>query len=97
MLGVQTAEPELVLVLRTGDAGLIPLAKSMLEAEGIEHLVRGEDLQDPFDGARVGGYNSFKGPAEFWVRDDDAERARTLLDGLGALQPEPAPDPNDDA
>jgi hypothetical protein len=95
-LGAGAPDPALVVVLRTGDPGLIPLAKSMLEGEGIEHFVRGEDLQDPFDGARVGGYSYLHGPAEFLVREDDAERARTLLDGLSALPPEPATDPNDD-
>jgi Putative prokaryotic signal transducing protein len=86
LLGPRNQEPDLELVLRTEDPGLIPLAKSMLDAEGIEHLVRGADLQDPFDGGRV-GYGH--GPVEFWVREDDSKRARTLLDGIGALPGEP--------
>jgi hypothetical protein len=78
-----TPDAELARVLVTGDAGLIPLAKSLLEGEGIEYLVRGEGLQDLFGWGRVGsGYNYIVGPAEFWVRADDAERARTLLEGL---------------
>jgi len=72
-----TPEPSLVSVLRTEDPGLVPLAKSMLDEEGIEHLVRGEGLQDPFDGLG-------KGPVEFLVHEEDAERARILLDELGA-------------
>jgi hypothetical protein len=36
-------------------------------------------------------------PAEFWVHTEDAERARTLLDGLDAPAPKLAADPNDDA
>ena len=96
-LGLQTPEPALVPVLRTGDAGLIPLAKSLLEGEGIEYLVRGENVQDLFGVGRVGGYNYVTGPAEFWVHTQDVERARTLLDGLGGLPPEPGADPNDDA
>jgi hypothetical protein len=82
-LGTGTPEPEptLVSVLRTEDPGLVPLAKSMLDQEGIEHLVRGEDLQDPF-GACLGGGGYGRGPVEFWVREEDAERASTLLDGL---------------
>ena len=96
-LGAQTPEAALVPVLRTGDAGLIPLAKSLLEGEGIEYLVRGENLQDLFGAGRLGGYNYVTGPAEFWVHTHDAERARTLLGGLDALPPEPAADPSDDA
>ena len=83
-------------VFRTADAGLIPLAKSLLEGEGIDYLLCGENIQDLFGAGRLGGYNYVTGPAEFCVRTHDAERARTLLDGLSALPPEPAVDPNDD-
>ena len=91
----QTPEVELVSVLRTGDAGLIPLAKSLLEGEEIEYLVRGENLQDLFGAGRLGGYNYLTGPVEFCVHINDAERARTLLDGLGPVASEPAADPSD--
>ena len=93
MLGAHTPEPVLVSVLRTEDAGLVPLAKSMLDTQGIEHLVRGAGL-DPFFGGRVGGVGYGGGPIEFWVREEDAERARILLDGLSAppAQPEAHPD-----
>ena len=80
-LVARTTEPALVSVLRTEDPGLVPLAKSMLDQEGIEHLVRGEDLQDPF-GARLGKGGYARDLVEFWVREEDAERARTLFDGL---------------
>ena len=96
-LGGQAPEAALVPILRTGDAGLIPLAKSLLEGEGIDYLVNGENVQDLFGAGRLGGYNYVTGPAEFWVHTHDAERARTLLDGLSALPPDPAADPNDDA
>jgi Putative prokaryotic signal transducing protein len=80
-----TPDVALARVLVTGDAGLIPLAKSLLEGEGIEYLIRGEGLQDLFGWGRVGsGYNYIVGPAEFWVRADQAERARELLKGLDA-------------
>jgi hypothetical protein len=69
----QRPEPALVCVLRTEDAGLVPLAKSMLDEDGIEHLVHGA--------------------AEFWVRQEDAERARALLDGLGSMPEQPDVDP----
>ena len=70
-------------VLTTGDPGVIAVAKSLLDAEGIEYLVRAEGLQDLFGGGRLGaGYNILAGPAEFVVREDDAARARELLADL---------------
>lgn len=87
-LGAAPAPPpdpdiELVPVFRTGDAALIPMAKSLLDSEGIEYLVRGEGVQDLFGSGRVGaGYNIVTGPAEFVVREPDADRARALLDDL---------------
>ena len=70
-------------VFRTGDAGLIALAKSLLESEAIEYLVRSENVQDLFGWGRVGSnFNVVSGPAEFVVREEDAERARTLLEDL---------------
>lgn len=88
-------EPELVSVLRTRDAGLVPLAKSILDEEGIEHLVRGEGLQDPFDFGRVAAGGSGGGPVEFLVREEDAGRARTLIDGLSALRAQQGEGPGD--
>ena len=79
---------QLVAVFRTGDAGLIPLVKSLLDSEGIEYLVRGEAVQDLFGSGRVGsGYNIVTGPAEFVVREPDAGRARELLRELAASAP----------
>ena len=97
ILRLLEAQTALETVLRTADAGLIPLAKSLLEGEGIEYLVRGENIQDLFGAGRLGGYNYITGPAEFLVHAHNAERARTLLEGLDALVPEPAADPKDDA
>jgi putative signal transducing protein len=77
-----TPDVELVSVLATGDAGLIAVAKSLLEAEEIDYFVRGDGLQDLFGMGRITGFNFAMGPAEFLVRSDDAERARELLDGL---------------
>lgn len=76
-------DAELVQVFATGDAGLIGLVKSLLEGEEIDFMLKGEGLQDLFGGGRIAGYNFVVGPAEFWVRTEDAERARTLLAGLG--------------
>jgi hypothetical protein len=81
---------QLVSVLATGDAALIAVAKSLLEGEGIDYLLRGEGLQDLFGFGRITGFSYAMGPAEFQVRVEDAERARALLADL-----EP-PTPSDD-
>ena len=73
---------ELVLVLATGDAGLIAVAKSLLEGEEIDFFVKGDGLQDLFGVGRIAGFSFATGPAEFWVREADAGRARELLAGL---------------
>ena len=90
-----TPDVELVVVLATGDLGLISLAKSLLEAEKIDYFVRGDGLQDLFGLGRMTSFNFAMGPAEFLVRSDDADRARELLDGLTA--PDPEPDSSSDA
>jgi hypothetical protein len=73
---------ELVRVLTTGDAALIAIARSLLEGEKIDFFVRGDGLQDLFGLGRTTGYSFAMGPAEFWVREEDAENARTLLNEL---------------
>ena len=74
------AEPPLVRVLRTGDPGLLPVVKSRLAAEGIEFMVKSEGVQDLFGGGRMGaGYSIFTGPVEIFVKEEDAERARGLI------------------
>jgi putative signal transducing protein len=83
-----TPDVELVRVLATGDAGLIALAKSLLESETIDYFVRGDGLQDLFGLGRMTGYSFAMGPAEFLVRAEDADRARELLEGLTVPDPE---------
>lgn len=71
---------QLTTVFASGDPALIAVAKSLLEAEQIDYLVRGEGVQDLFGWGRVGaGYNIVTGPAQFVVREEDAQRARELL------------------
>jgi len=77
-----TPDVELVRVLATGDAGLIAVARSILDEEAIDYFVRGDGLQDVFGMGRITGFSSAMGPAECWVREDDAARARELLEGL---------------
>jgi len=90
-----TPDAELVPVLATGDAGVIAVAQSLLEAEKIDFFVRGDGLQDLFGLGRMTGFSFAMGPAEFLVRADDADRARELLNGLTA--PPPEPDSSNDA
>jgi hypothetical protein len=73
---------QLVKVFATGDAGLIGLVKSLLESEGVDYLLRGDGLQDLFGFGRVTSFNYIVGPAEFWVRQADGDRARDLLKDL---------------
>ena len=89
-----TPDAELVPVLATGEAGLIAVAKSLLEAEKIDYFVRGDGLQDLFGYGRITSFNFVVGPAEFLVRAEDAERARELLNSLTVADPKPnsAPD-----
>ena len=66
----------------SGEAALIAVAKSLLEAEGIDYFVRGEGLTDLFGYGRITTFNYVVGPPEFMVRAEDAERARELLKDL---------------
>jgi hypothetical protein len=87
-----TPDVELVPVFATGDAGLISLAKSLLEAEGIDYYGRGEGVQDLFGWGRIAaGFNLVVGPVQFLVRADDAERARDLLKALDTTPDDPEP------
>jgi len=85
-----TPDAELVSVFATGDAGLIAIAKSLLESESIDYFVRGDGLQDLAGLGRITGFSYVFGPAEFWVRQEDAVRARELLADLGAGGPDRA-------
>jgi len=77
-------DAELVSVLVTGDAAAIAVARSVLDAEGIDHFVRGDGLQDLFGFGRITGFSYVTGPPEFLVRAEDADRARALLKDLEA-------------
>ena len=78
----------LTSVFATGDPALIAFAKSLLDAEGVEYGVRAEGLQHLFGWGSVGaGYSILTGPAEFVVREEDAQRARELLRDLRTASP----------
>lgn len=76
---------ELVSVWSSGDAGLVGLAKSLLDAEGIDYVVKNEGIQDLIGGGRgLRGLNPVTGPVEFLVRVQDAERVGEILADLGS-------------
>ena len=77
-----TPDARLVPVFASADPGLIAIAKSLLDGEGIDHFVKGEGLQDLFGAGRLAGFNPITGPAEFWVREEDARAARGRLNEL---------------
>ena len=85
-----TPDAELVRVFATGDMGLIAIARSLLEGEKIDYFVRGDGLQDLFGLGRATSYSFAMGPAEFWVRADDAENVRVLLQDLLTSADQPA-------
>jgi len=43
-------------------------------------MVRGDEIQDLFAAGRVSGINPIAGPVELWVKADDEEIARSLLE-----------------
>jgi len=87
---------EMVCVLRTADEGLASLVKSMFDGEGIRYVVRREGLQDLLGWGRVGGVNYIVGPAEFLVHQDDADRARALLQTEATGLADESPESDDD-
>jgi len=74
------AEIQLVKVFETGNPSLIAIAESLLDDAGIDFLTKNQNLQDFIAGGRIGAsYNISMGPAQFWVRADDEDEARSLL------------------
>jgi len=79
--------PDPVTVWRSSDQALLAIAKSLLEAEGIEYFPKGEGLQDWFAYGRLGtGFSPVIGPIELQVAAEDAERASEVLADLRSRQ-----------
>jgi hypothetical protein len=76
-------QAELVPVLETTEAGLVPLARAALEQEGIEFAVQNRGFADQIMGRRssmtVGEMDT---PLVIVVRAEDAPRATAVLDAL---------------
>jgi hypothetical protein len=74
-------ERELVAVLKTTDPALLPIARSVLEAAGIPHVVQGEAGVNVFPlGAAGTRVTSRLTGASILVRREHLEEARTLLE-----------------
>ena len=80
-------DAQLTVVLRTADEGLTMLAKSILDAENINYIVKGQGVQDILGLGRLGGFNYVTGPVEFLVHKDDADSARAALQAEGLIEP----------
>ena len=90
---VENNDAPLVQVFVADEPGLVPLIRLALEQENIEFFLRGVGSLAPMmlntpDRPVLG----VDGATEIFVREEDADRARTLLEGLAAAPPEP----NDD-
>ena len=57
--------------------GRYAFAKSLLDSEAIEYLVKNETLKNVLGWNPTSNFDLF--PAEFWVRSEDAARARLVL------------------
>ena len=82
---------DLVTVLKTADASLLLVAKSLLDAEGVPAFAEGEGVQESLGAGRIAASDLPLGPGRLRVRPDDEERARELL---ASLQPRDETDPH---
>jgi hypothetical protein len=72
---------ELVMVLKTTDPALLPVAKSVLEAAGVPHVVQGEAGINVFPlGAAASRVTNRLTGATILVRKQDYAEARALLE-----------------
>jgi hypothetical protein len=87
----ETEWVDLVTVLKTSDLAATKVVKSLLEAEGIPCILRGEGLQDLWGLGRAGtGFNVAAGPVQVQVRPQDATAAVELIEAHAPGLPGPA-------
>ena len=89
-----TPDVELVPVFAAGNAALVAVAKSLLEGEEIDYMVRSENVQNLVGLGQATGFSYAMGPVEFWVRADDADRAQALLADLKTVDSQDGQDGN---
>jgi hypothetical protein len=74
---------ELVDVFGPSDESLLMIAKSLLEENGINYYVKGEYLQELMGFGKIStGFNPLFGPEIIQVREEDAEKAKEVLEDL---------------
>jgi hypothetical protein len=83
------SEIELGQVLVTDEMGRYLFAKSLLDRDSIEYLLRGDTLRMSHGLTETPLTDTPVEPVEFWVRSADADRARLLLRELDAKMPGP--------
>lgn len=80
---MKETEGDLITVLTTGNPATIAIAKSILEAAGIDYFAKNEGVQDLFGGGRIGtGFNPLVGPVEIQVVKSEVEHAKAVLADL---------------
>ncbi|MEW6350629.1 MAG: DUF2007 domain-containing protein [Thermodesulfobacteriota bacterium] len=95
-------EPEfthLVTVYEGGNPAVLVFAKSILESEGIEYYCKGEGIQDLFGVGRFGtGFNPVIGSVKIQVAEENAAKAKELLDHIeeSEIEQAEAEDESDD-
>ena len=83
------SEIELVQVLVTDDMGRYLFAKSLLDRDSIEYLLKGDTLRMSHGWTETHLTDTPLEPVELWVRAADANRARLLLRELDVEMPGP--------
>jgi len=83
------SEIELVQVLVTDDMGRYLFAKSLLDRDSIEYLLKGDMLRMSHGWTETHLTDTPLESVEFWVQSADADRARLLLRELDAEMPGP--------
>jgi putative signal transducing protein len=73
-------DAKLVRVFATSEMARCAFVKSLLDRERIDYFVKNETKKNVLGWAPTGWIDLW--PAEFWVRSEDAERARALLRDL---------------
>ncbi len=81
----------LVTVLETTDHTLIMIAKSILDGEGIPHIVQGDTWQDIYGlgGTRLRAHLP---PIKIQVAKEDEADARAVLEAIGESESDRNPD-----
>lgn len=76
-------ELEMICILSSGDLPAIAIAKSILMDANIEFINKNEYCQNLFGFGNLGGLsNPLSGPVEIYVKKEDAEVAKELLENL---------------